>query len=114
MVFLLLVLSCFDLLDGGVEWVLGQSPSEFGMVTPSEGCVNGMVSGGVVSTGIIPGVFALVTSWCVRGAKSICVGAVGVDDVWVVCVGVDVTWYAVAANIFANLYNAYPWLPWNV
>ena len=72
------------------------------MVTPSEGCVNGMVSGGVGSTGIIPGVFDLVTSWCVRGAKRICVGAVGVDDVWVVCVGVDGTCFAVAQNIFTK------------
>ena len=94
--------------------VLGHSLSEVGMVTPSEGCVNGMFSEGVVSTGIIPGVFALVTRWCVRGAKRICVGVIGVDDVWVVCVGVDGTWSAVSQNIFADFCNASPWRPWNV
>ena len=57
------------------------STSEVGMVTTSEGCVNGRFYGGVGSTGIIPVVFALVTRWCVRGDKRICVGAVGVDDV---------------------------------
>ena len=68
--------------------------------SPSEGCVNGMFSGGVGSTGIIPGVFALVTRRCVCGAKHICVCPVGGDDDWVVCVGVDGTWSAVATNIF--------------
>ena len=40
-----------------------------------------MFSVGVCSTGIIPDVFALVNSWCVRVVKRICFGAVGVDDV---------------------------------
>ena len=47
-------------------------------------------------TGIIPGVFALVTRWCVHGTKRICVGAVCVDEIWVVFVGVGVIfmyWY---------------------
>ena len=61
-VFLLLVLSRFDRLCGGVECVLTHSPSEVGMVTPSEGCVSGCSGGGVGSTGMMPGVFALVTS----------------------------------------------------
>ena len=73
-VFLLLVISSFDCLGGGVECVLVHSPSEVGMVTPSVGCVNCMLFGGVGSTGIIPGVFDLVTCCCVRGDKCICVG----------------------------------------
>ena len=73
-----------------------------------------MFSGGVVSTGIILGVFALVTRWCVRRANSICVGAVCVDDVWVVCFGVDVTWSTVSPHFCANFCNASPWRPWNV
>ena len=69
--FLLLVLCCFDRIGVGVEFLLGQSPSEVGMVTPSKGCVNGMFSGSVIYTGIIPGVFVLVVIWFVRGAKHI-------------------------------------------
>ena len=114
MLFLLLVLSRFDRIGGGMECVLGHSSSKVGMVTPSEGCVNGMFSGGVGSTGIVPGIFSLLKCWCVRGYKRFCVGAVVVDDVWVLFVGVAGPWSAVAPNIFANLYNAYPWLPWNV
>ena len=58
--FVLLVLSRFDRLCGGVECVMGHSPSEVGMVTPCEGCVNVMFSGGVFPSGIIHGVFDLV------------------------------------------------------
>ena len=61
MVFLLMFISRFDHLGGGMECVLGHSTAEVGMVTPSEGCVNDMFSGSVSSTGIIPGMFALVT-----------------------------------------------------
>ena len=43
-----------------------------------------------------------------HGDKRICVCAVGVDDAWVVCVGVDGTWYSVAPNIFVDLCKAYP------
>ena len=96
MVFLFLVLSHFYCIGGGVECFLGHPPSEVGMVTPSEDCVNGMFSVGVGSTSIMPGMFVIVTCWCVRGAKRICIGAVGVDYVWVVYVGIDGTWYAVA------------------
>ena len=78
------------------------SPSEFGVVTPSEDYGNGISFGGFGSTGIIPGVFALVTRWCVRGDKRICVRSVGVDDVWVVFSGVAVTYSAVVPNIFAH------------
>ena len=102
MVFFLLVLGRFARLGGGMEFVLGHSPSEVGMLTPSEGFFNGIFSGGVDCTGIIPGMFALVARWCVHGSKHICVGAVGVDDVWVVCAVVDGTWSAVSPNIFAN------------
>ena len=87
------------------------SSSEVGMVTPYEVCVNGMLFGVVVSTGITPGVFALVTRWYVPVSKHICVGAVGVDEVWVVFVGVDVTLSAVVPNIVANFCMASPWRP---
>ena len=50
------------------------------MVTPSECCVNGMLSGGVFPTGIIHGVFSTVTHCCVCGSKRIRVGTVGVHD----------------------------------
>ena len=59
--FVILVLSRFDRRGGGVDCVLGHSPSEVGMVTLSKGCVNGMFSGDVGSSGIIPGVFSVVT-----------------------------------------------------
>ena len=76
--FLLVFLSCSYRLGGYVECMLARSPSEVGMVTPSEGCVIGWSGGGVGSAGIMPGVFYLVTRWCVHGAKRICVGSVGV------------------------------------
>ena len=44
--------------------------------------------------------FALLKCWCVHGAKHICVGAVGVDNVLVVCVGVAGTWSAVPPIFF--------------
>ena len=50
------------------------------MVTPSEGFFSGWYGGDVGSAGIMPGVFALVMCWCVRRAKCICVGYVGVDE----------------------------------
>ena len=62
-----------------MECMLARSSSKVGMVTPSEGCVIGWSGGGVGSAGIMPGMFDLVTRWCVRGAKHICVGSVGVD-----------------------------------
>ena len=100
----LLVLSRFDCLGGGVECVVVHSPSEDGIVTPSEVGINGMSDVGVGSIGIITGVFALVTRWCVHGAmcgdKHVCVGTVGVDDVSVVFVCVGVTFSAVVLNIF--------------
>ena len=115
-VLLLMVLSRFDSIGGGVKCMLVHSLYEVGMVAvkPYEGCVNGMFSGVVVYSGIIPGVFALVTLWYVRGAKHIYVVAVGVDDVWVVFVGVDVTFYAAVPNIFTNMRKASPWRIWKV
>ena len=77
--FLLVFLSCSYRLGGGVVCMLARSSSEVGMVTPSEVCVIGWSGGGVGYAVIIPGVFDLVTRWCVRGAKCICVGSVGVD-----------------------------------
>ena len=111
MEFLLLVISRFDRLAGGVECVLGHLPYEVSMVTPSESFFNGMLSEGVVSAGIIPGVFSLVMHWCVHGSKRRCVGNVGVDDFWVVCFSVAGTWSAVSPNIFADFFNASPWRP---
>ena len=93
---LLVFLSRFGRLGGGVWCVLERSPSEVGMETPSEDCVSSWSDGGVGSAGIMPSLFALVTRWCVRGAKSIYVGAVGVDEVWVVVVGVGVIFSALA------------------
>ena len=43
-----------------MECILVHLPSEVGMVTPSEVFVNGMFFGGVGSTSIIPGLFAIV------------------------------------------------------
>ena len=60
--------------------MLARSPSKVGMVTTSEGCVSAWCAGCVGSVGIIPGVFACVKRWCVRGAKCIGVGAVVVDE----------------------------------
>ena len=51
--------------------MLVRSPSEVGIVTPSEACVSAWSDGGVVSVGIMSGVLAHVTRWCVRGAKRI-------------------------------------------
>ena len=53
--------------------MLARLPSEagMGMVTTSEGCVIVCSNIGVGSVGIMPGLFARVTLWCVRGAKSI-------------------------------------------
>ena len=80
----LVFLSCSYRLGVDLDFMLARSPSEVGMVTPSEGCVIGWSGGGVGSASILPGVFALVTRWCVCGANQICVGDVGVDDVWVI------------------------------
>ena len=76
--------------------MLENSPSQVSMVTPSEVCFIGWCGGVVGSTGIITGVFTIVTRCCVRGAKYICISAVDVDEVWVVFVGVGVIfmyWY---------------------
>ena len=101
-VFLTFVRNSFGQIVGGVQCLLACSPSEVGMVTPSEGCVSGWSDGGVGSTGMMPGVFAIVTRWCVHGTKRICVGAVCVDEIWVVFVGVGVTFSALAP-IFCQL-----------
>ena len=66
-VFLAVVLNSFDCIGGVVECVLVCSPSEVGMVTHYECCVNVCSEGSVGPVGIIPDVFACVTCWCVRG-----------------------------------------------
>ena len=42
-VFFLVVLSHFDCISCGVKCELARTPSEVGMMTPSEGCVRGRV-----------------------------------------------------------------------
>ena len=57
---LTVVLNIFDRQGGGVECLLERSPSEVGMVTPSE-CFGGSLSEKVVGVGVsMPGVFARV------------------------------------------------------
>ena len=41
----------------------------------------------------MPGVFAHVKLWCVRGDVRIWDGAVGVDEVWLIFVGVGAMFY---------------------
>ena len=69
--------------------MLACSPSEVGTVTPYEGSIGALSEGGVgvigniwCILGRIPGVFARVSRWCVRGAARIWAGAVGVVNVW--------------------------------
>ena len=80
--------------------MLALSPSKVGTVTPYEGCVSGWSVGGVGSAEIIPGVFSLVTCWCMRESKRICVGDVGMDEVWVVVVGVGIYFSALVTIVF--------------
>ena len=56
-VFLPVFLSRFYPLGGRAQCMLVSSPSEVGMVTPSEGCVSGWYGGDFGSVGII--------AWCV-------------------------------------------------
>ena len=58
--------------------------------------------------------FALVTRWCVHGDNIICVGAVVVDEVWVVFVSIGVTLYVLVPKCFTNLCKASPCHPWKV
>ena len=94
-----------------MECVLARSPYEVSMVKPSEFCVGVCSEGGVSSVGIIPDVFVHMTHWCVCGAMSIWVGAVGVDEVLFLVVGVGVMFSAVVPKLFANYYNATPLHP---
>ena len=94
-VFLTVVLNFFNPLGGGTECVLARSLSEVSMVTPSECCAGVCSKGGVGSVDILPGVFARMMRWCVSGSIRIWVGAVGVDEVWFVAVGVGVMFSAV-------------------
>ena len=76
--------------------MLARSPSEVRMVKTSEYCVSGWSGGGFGSAVIMRGVFALVTRCCERRDIRIYIGAVGVDEVWVLVVGVGVMflhWY---------------------
>ena len=51
--------------------MVARSPSEVGMVTPSEDCFSVWSDGYVGPVVIMPVVFSLVKRWCVRGAKRI-------------------------------------------
>ena len=87
--------------------MLERLPSEVGMVTPSE-CFVGTCSEGSVSVvGIMPGVFARVTCWCLHGAVHIWDGAVGVDEVWFVVAVVGAMFSAVVPIYFSNCCNAF-------
>ena len=55
--------------------------------------------------------FVLVTRWCVRGAKCIFVGAVGLVEVWFVFFVVAVIFPALEPNIFSNGCKASPCCP---
>ena len=92
--------------------MMARSPSEVSMVKISEGCVIGWSGGGVGYAGIVPGAFALVTRWYVRGAKRICVGAIGMDEVWVVVVDVGIIFSALVPNCFDDCCKASTWSPW--
>ena len=70
-VFLTFVRNSFGQIVGGVQCLLACSPSEVGMVTPSEGCVSVWYNGCVSSLVIMPGLFTGVMSWCVHGSNSI-------------------------------------------
>ena len=67
--------------------IFARSPFEVGMVTPSEYFVNSLSEQGVGVVEITPDVFARVTRWCMCGSICIWYGDDGVDDVWLVVVG---------------------------
>ena len=86
---MIVVLVLLDRRGDGVGGMLACSPSEFGTLTPYEGSICVLYIGGssVIGIiwcliGIIPGVFACVTCWCVHGADCIWSGSVGVVNVW--------------------------------
>ena len=57
----------------------------------------------------MPCVFARVTRCCARGAKHICIGAVGINKVLFVVVGVDVMFSAVVYISLPNFYKESQW-----
>ena len=82
--------------------MLSRLTYKVGMVTPSECCVGVCSKGGVFSVGIMPCVCSRMTHWCVRGAISIWVGTVDVDEVWFVVVGVGIMFCAVVPKCLAH------------
>ena len=94
-----------------MECVLARANSEVGIVTLSECSVGVCFERGLGSVGIMPGVFARVTRWCVRGARRIWVGALGMDKFWFLVVGVGVMFSTVVPIFLANRCNASPWRP---
>ena len=108
---LAVVINPFDCIGGGMECMLAHSLSEVGMVTPFERCVSVCSKVSFGSVGIMPGVFAHVTCWYVHGAICIWFGAVGVEKVWFVVVGVGVMLSAVVPKCLANFCHAFPWRP---
>ena len=81
------------------------------MVTLSEYVFRTCSKGGVGVLGIMPGVPACVTLWCVIGAVCIWDGAVGVDKGWLVVFGVGAMLFAVVPKHFSNFCKAPPWSP---
>ena len=108
------VLYIFDHRGGGVVCMLELSPSEVGMVIPYECFVGALPDRGVSVVVIMPGAFACVTRWCVHGAMRIWDGVVGVDDVWLVVVGVGLMFSAAVPTFFASCCNDSPCSPWKV
>ena len=91
---------------------LARSTSEVGMVTLFECFVGAYSEGDVVVVGIMPGVFAHVTRWCLSGAVCIWDGAVGVGYVRLLVVGVVTMLYTVVPKYFASCCNVSPFRPW--
>ena len=91
--------------------VLVLSPYQFGTVTPYEGFVGALSEEGVGVIGILPGIFACLTRWCVRDAVHVLDGAVGVVNIWLVVVDVIAMFSAVAPKIVAIYCNASPCCP---
>ena len=84
------------------------------MVTPSECFFSSCSEKGVGVGLMMPGVFARLTRWCLRSAVCIWDDAVGVDEFWLVVVGLGVMFSVVVLIFFSSCCNDYSWRPWKV